>query len=310
MALKPKASGAEPSGLVPGTRIDDFTIAYLISHGMNADIYAVWHHGLRTPLICKRLRPPDEDNAKWRRLLRAEGSALVRLSHPGIVRLIAQNHRARLPYLLLEHAGERTLRDALRESGGFAVDAAARILQHVCAALAHAHDAGLLHRDLKPSNLILRNGRPVLLDFGLAWKYERGRRPPDWSGTPQYLSPEQIRREPLTPATDVYGLGLLLFELLTGQRPFPAGLIDWRDRGAALEERYPQLVEAPLTLRGAGLKRAPRALQEVLTRCMAGEPRARFQSAVELLKSLDQFTSIKIWPATVAQNNRAFSPFD
>ncbi len=98
-------------------RIDDFTIAYVIARGMNADVCGVWHHVLRTPLICKILRAEDAANAKWRRLLRAEGNVLKRLRHPGIVRLIEQNHRATLPYLLLEHVGGHTLRDELRASG-------------------------------------------------------------------------------------------------------------------------------------------------------------------------------------------------
>jgi serine/threonine protein kinase len=310
MADKLSKLSAETQRLAPGTRVDDFTVAYLISHGMNADIYAVWHHTLRTPLVCKRLRASDEMDRKWRRLLRAEGSALVQLNHPGIVRLIEQQQRARLPYLLLEHLGEKTLRDALIETGSFKVDVAVRILQHVCAALSHAHAAGFLHRDLKPSNIILRSGRPVLLDFGVVWKYAGGRRPPDRSGTPQYLSPEQIRREPLTPATDIYGLGLLLFELLTGARPFRTGDADRHDHRAALEARYPQLSEEPLTLRRAGLKGAPRRLQEAIMCCLARDPRERFSTVVELLKTLDEFTRVKIWPGEVARAHADFSPFD
>jgi serine/threonine protein kinase len=308
MADQPSQLLADTQGCAPGTRVDDFTIAYLISHGMNADIYAVWHHTLKTPLVCKRLRPSDAHDARWRRLLRAEGSALVQLNHPGIVRLIGQKHDQALPYLLLEHVGGKTLRDALIEDGGFAVDVAVRLLQHLCAALSCAHAAGFLHRDLKPSNIIMRNGRPVLLDFGVVWKYVSGRRPPDRSGTPQYLSPEQVMREPLTPATDVYGLGLLLFELLTNARPFRAGDADRHDTRAPLHLRYPQLLEEPLTLRRAGRRGVPRALQEVIMRCLARDPRERFATATELLKTLDQFTRVKIWPGELARAD--FSPFD
>lgn len=278
---------------------------------MNADIFAVWHHGLRTPLVCKRLRPADERNAKWRRLLRAEGIALARLSHPGIVRLIQRKLDAPLPYLLLEHVGEQTLRDTLLDEGPLATDYAVRVVQHAGAALAHAHARGFLHRDLKPSNIIMRAGKPVLLDFGVAWKWKAARRPPDQSGTPQYLAPEQIQREPLGPSTDVYGLGVLLFELLTGTRPFSAGA-NRHDLRLPLAARYPQLIEASPRLRDAGRKVGQKfslRLERTVGRCLARDPAARFQSVEELLVALDPFTRIKLWPLNVGHTDSNFSPF-
>ncbi|MBA3714024.1 MAG: serine/threonine protein kinase [Pyrinomonadaceae bacterium] len=292
----------------PGTRIDNFTVAYHIAAGMNADVFAVWHHDLRTPLVCKRLRVADQQHAKWRRLLRAEGAALARLNHPGIVRLIAQNQSVSLPYLLLEHVGSKTLRDRLKEDGPLEIEQATIIVQHVGAAVAYAHAEGFLHRDLKPSNIILRAGRPVLLDFGIVWKWKSGRRPPDRSGTPQCLAPEQIRREPLTPRTDVYALGILLFELLTGMRPFRASE-NYHDRHAPLAERYPQLVEAPLTSRRAG-RRLPAKLQQVITRALACDPEARWPSVVELLAALDPFTRTKVWPRDAVRGRNDFAPFE
>jgi len=291
----------------PGTRIDNFTIAYRIARGMNADVFAVWHHELCTPLVCKRLRPEDERDAKWQRLLRDEGRALARLCHPGIVRLIAHNNRARLPYLLLEHVGSQTLRDRLKEEGNFSVEEAITIVQHVGAAIAYAHERGYVHRDLKPSNIIIRGGRPVLLDFGVVWKWKSGRRPPDFSGTPQYLAPEQITRQPLTPRTDVYGLGVLLFELLTGARPFRASE-SYANSHAPLTARYPQLTEDPPPLRRLNRK-VPEELQSVITRALQRDPNARCESVADFLTVLDQFTDTKIWPREAVGNSIDFSPF-
>jgi serine/threonine-protein kinase len=293
----------------PGTRVDDFTVAYLISHGMNADLFAVWHHKLHTPLVCKRLRPADEHDAKWRKLLLAEGAALASLNHPGIVRLIAQQRQARLPYLLLEHAGKETLRDILSKDGCLKIDRAIRIMQHVCGALAYAHRRGFIHRDLKPSNVILRDGRPVLLDFGIVWKWQGARRPPDRSGTPQYLAPEQIMREQLTPATDVYGLGLLLYELITGTRPFRSGE-DRHDKSIPLERRYPQLIEEPQSLPRSVRANAPPALEDVINRCLSYNARDRYQSVTELMIALDPFTRLKVWPQDITSANEDFSPFE
>lgn len=293
--------------LQPGTRIDDFTVAYRIASGMNADVFAVWHHTLCAPLICKRLRSCDWQNSKWRRLLLAEAAALARLNHPGIVRLIEPRTHATFPYLLLEHVGERTLRDELRERTRFPIETAIRIVQHTCAAIAYMHDNGYLHRDIKPSNIIMRNARPVLLDFGVVWRLKdsnSSRRPPDRCGTPQRLAPEQIHRQPLSPATDVFGLGTLLYELLTGERPFPASDL-LHDHTAPLNARYTQLTHTPRSLRALGCS-ADAELEAVAARALAPNPAERFPTARDLLHALDPFTSTKIYPADAMTADAAF----
>jgi serine/threonine protein kinase len=265
---------------------------------MSADVFAVWHHRLLTPLVCKRLRPDDQRDSAHRRRLRLEGHALSVMAHPGVVRLLDQHHATALPYLLLEHAGDRTLRDRLRTDGPFDVATGVRIVQHVAAAVGHVHARGFLHRDLKPSNVVVRGGRPVLLDFGVAWRMAPGRRPPDRSGTAQYLAPEQISRAPLTPATDVYGLGVLLVELLTGERPFADGS---QAADAALADRYPQLEQPPRLARAL-----PPALARVIDACLHKSARGRPQSAVEVARALDPFTDAKVWPAALAAELQPF----
>ena len=299
-AHRPTDNGSgRDAGPGPGTRIDDVTIAHRIARGMSADVFAVWHHGLLTPLVCKRLRPSDEKHAAHRRRLKAEGQALSLLAHPGIVRLVDQRHAGALPYLLLEHVGTRTLRDLLKANGPFEVADGVRIVQHVAAAVAHVHARGFLHRDLKPSNVAVRDGRPVLLDFGVAWRLAPRRRPPDRSGTPQYLAPEQVTRGVLTPATDVWGLGVMLVELLTGERPFAEGV----KLDGALPARYPQLVEAPRFARPL-----PVELMRVGEACLEKSPRARPQSAMTVARALDPFTELKIWPSRLAGTFEPFEP--
>jgi eukaryotic-like serine/threonine-protein kinase len=290
----------EAAGPGAGTRIDDVTIAYRIARGMSADVFAVWHHGLLTPLVCKRLRPADEKQAVHRRRLKTEGQVLSLAAHPGIVRLVDQRHATAVPYLLLEHVGTRTLRDVLKSEGPCEVDDGVRIVQHVAAAVAHVHARGFLHRDLKPSNVILRDGRPVLLDFGVAWRLTPRRRPPDRSGTPQYLAPEQITRAVLTPATDVWGLGVMLVELLTGERPFPPGV---NESGVGLAARYPQLVERPRFARAL-----PAELTRVIEACLERNPRERPPTAIALARALDRFTAVKVWPRALAGRFEPFGP--
>jgi eukaryotic-like serine/threonine-protein kinase len=294
-----RASARRSTAPGRGTRVDDVTIAYRIARGMSGDVFAVWHHVLLAPLVCKRLRPSDHKHAAHRRRLRAEGHVLSLLEHPGIVRLMDQRHAGALPYLLLEHVGTRTLRDLLKADGPFEVAEGVRIVQHVAAAVAHVHARGFLHRDVKPSNVIMRDGRPVLLDFGVAWRLLPRRRPPDRSGTPQYLAPEQINRAALTPATDVWGLGVMLVELLTGERPFREGA---KPGDAALPARYPQLVESPRLARAL-----PAGLVRVIDACLEKRPRARLPSAMAVARALDPFTAVKIWPSALAG---AFEPFE
>jgi serine/threonine-protein kinase len=153
----------------------------------------------------------------------------------------------------------------------------------------------------------MRGGRPVLLDFGVVWKWRGGQRPPDFSGTPQYVAPEQILRQPLTPRTDVYGLGALLFELLTGARPFRASG-SYTDPHAPLAARYPQLSEDPPPLHRLNRK-VPKELQAGITRALQRDPNARYESVVAFLMALDQFTNTKIWPGEAMSNSIDFSPF-
>jgi serine/threonine-protein kinase len=267
---------------------------------MSADVFAAWHHGLMTPVVCKRLRPGDQKTAAHRRRLRAEGQVLSLLAHPGIVRLVDQQHATPLPYLLLEHVGRRTLRQMVRSEGPLEVEHAVRVVQHVAAAVAHVHTRGFLHRDVKPSNVILRDGRPVLIDFGIAWRLTPRRRPPDRSGTPQYLAPEQVMRGVLTPAADVWALGIMLAELLTGERPFRAGaqLAD-----APLPDRYPQLVESPCLARSL-----PPDVVAVIAACLQKHPRARPRGAIAVARLLDPLSAVKVWPGALAGRFEPFEP--
>lgn len=319
----PNTSGdsAKNAGIASGSKLDEMIVAHTIARGMNTDVLAVWHTTLRTPLVCKVLRLDvfgerdlyaAQRARKWRQLLRLEAAALKRFQHPGIVRLIADETRNVIPYLLLEHVGGRTLRDLLRAGKRLPVDEAVRIVQHIGSSLAHVHRHGFIHRDLKPSNIIIRDGRPVLLDFGVVWRWrtsspaaasERApqtspfastRRPPDHCGTPQYLAPEQVRREPLSPLTDIYGLGVLLYELVTGTRPYPASKRT-HERDLPLDVRYPQLAMTPPKLRDLRPD-IPVKLASVITRAMHREPDKRFADIAELLIALDAFTAVKIYP--------------
>jgi predicted Ser/Thr protein kinase len=157
-----------------------------------------------------------------------EARSAARLSHPNICPVYDVGEIDGRPYLTMAYIDGPSLAQLLRERGPFACRDAARLLLPVAHAMQHAHQQGILHRDLKPGNILLNaRGEPSVMDFGLAFRFdaqtsERLTQQGLVVGTPAYMSPEQINGQALGPAADVYSLGVVLYELLTGQVPFEA----------------------------------------------------------------------------------------
>ncbi|MFB7948635.1 serine/threonine-protein kinase [Kitasatospora phosalacinea] len=169
-------------------------------------------------------------DGEFTRRFDTEARTLARLQHPGLVEVYDYGHADERPYLVLELVDGPTLADALRVSA-MSVPATVRLGRELARTLAFVHACGVVHRDVKPSNVLIdASGSPRLADFGIA------RSPADGDadatrtgcvvGTPAYLAPEQIRGEGARPASDVYALGLVLIECLTGQRVYPGGPLE------------------------------------------------------------------------------------
>lgn len=284
----------------PGERRGDITFATLIQEGMSSNLYLVWHHRYWSAMICKMMRAEERDDVRWRKLLRSEGEILEKLAHPNVVKPFEVNMHAPLPYVLLEYLPGATVRQVLRHKGRFPLQDALALTMHLGGTLVHIHQSGYLHRDIKPSNVMLHSGRVKLFDFGVAWPIS-DTPPPDKSGTPAYLAPEQCRQEPLTPGVDIWALGIFLFELVTGELPFPDG--DYHNYDAPLEVRYPQLVNPPKKLKEMA-RRVPAGVQEWLDCCLAFKAADRFQKMEDCLVELDQFCKTKIWPARASENGQ------
>jgi serine/threonine protein kinase len=167
------------------------------------------------------------------------------------------------------------------------VNDALRISIYVGAALCHVHDRGLLHLDVKPANIVVVNGRPVLCDFGIA-RWQTAARPSRVTGTEDYIAPEECRLEEITPAADIFSLGVTLYELLTGQLPFP-------EKGDS--EHYPQILQPPSSVRQHRAD-VPVGLEKLILSCLGPDPRAR-PSLAALLPALHRYISSgpRMWPA-------------
>ena len=207
-------------------RIDDFRIVRELGRGGMGVVYEAVEEPLGRRVALKLMHADWAARPGICARFLEEARSIARLSHPSIVRVHRFAHHAGAAYLALELVEGRSLDQHLAESR-FPVSRALCVLEDLARALGHAHEAGIVHRDIKPGNVFLRpDGAVVLGDFGLAKDLEpQGHAltsPGMIMGTPAYMSPEQAQGRPVTPATDVYALGVLAYEMLTGRVPFTA----------------------------------------------------------------------------------------
>lgn len=202
--------------LAPGQEVlPGYEVVGLLRHGGRIDTYDVYSRERDCRCVVKVLRPDRGDEADVRESVLLEGSLLHRFGHPHLVRcyeVVAQP----LPGMVLETLGGATLA-AVIDDGPLALADTAQLGLHLVSVLGYLHRQGWLHLDLKPSNVVVERGRAVLIDLSLATPPGTGRR---GAGTPGYLAPEQAVGQDLSPATDVWGLGVTLSESLTGQLPY------------------------------------------------------------------------------------------
>jgi len=216
---------------------------------------------------------------------RREAHAIASLDHPGIVPIFEIGEAEGIPYYTMKLVEGGTLRERGGELRGDS-RRIAELFEALARAVHFAHERGILHRDLKPANVLLdRDGTPLVSDFGLAKREESG---PSLTlssallGTPQYMAPEQIRRDgrPLDVRTDVYGLGTILYELLTGRPPVEGdSSLDVLRRVADQEPVAPRRIDPSI----------PRDLETICRRCLEKEPARRYPNARALARELERF---------------------
>jgi len=203
-------------------------------------VYRVWDLKRNVPLAMKVLHAElAEDPAVFKRFQR-EARALQKLAHPNIVPFYGLYHTLDFAFLLERYIDGPNLKDILRQRRGkpLPIKEALTYLKALCAALGYAHANGVIHCDVKPGNVMVdRGGNIYLTDFGIARHAESTTTTMAGAGTSHYMAPEQIRSEAVTPATDVYALGVVLFEMLTGQRPFRGTEAGTEKGGATAGER-------------------------------------------------------------------------
>ena len=268
------ASAAGPKAELRPT-IPGYTIVQLIGQGGQAKVYLAErdHDGLRVALKVLD-RSFRQDEVFLQRFVR-EYKLVANLQSEFVAKIYDQGFTGDYPYIAMEYLPSGTVASRIRE--GLRPKAAIRIARQIAQALDAIHSKGIVHRDLKPANILFRaDGRPVLVDFGLA--KDLGTQSHLTMGgrlvaTPRYMSPEQCQGKPVDARTDLYGLGVILYEMLTGSKIFPS---------ASPADLLKLHCTAPRPRLGAEYQE----YQDILDRLLAIEPEFRFQSAAELCASI------------------------
>ncbi|MFN7922133.1 MAG: serine/threonine-protein kinase [Bryobacteraceae bacterium] len=205
-----------------------------------------------------------------------------KIDHPNVCRVLALSEHEGERFCVMEMLEGDTLAERLQQRGRMSAEEALRVVAAVCDGLAAAHAAGVIHRDLKPGNILLAAGRAVIIDFGLAAGLAHDRSltaDGEVIGTLAYMAPEQLEEGMSSPASDVYALGVVMYEMLTGQKPHGArSPFRLAAQKARESHRTPKLAAVGV----------PRVWHEVIDRCLRADPKDRFQSAQQVKQALER----------------------
>ena len=270
-----------------GLQVDHYKITDHIARGGMADVYKAEDIDLHRPVALKILLDMLAQDKQFVKRFQREALTVAKLDHPNIVQIYSTGLTPfGQPYLAMQYVDGGSLRDLLRrwkDQGKVAPAAQSlAIIRQLAGALDVAHRANIVHRDLKPSNVLIRSdGTPVLVDLGIAaiTGGDKLTQTGSLMGTPHYMSPEQIRGVKVDGRSDLYSLGVILYELLAGIRPFEA------DESIAILHKH--VYEAPVPLGNIRRDLTPQT-QKLVATCLEKDPDQRYQTAAELITAIDR----------------------
>lgn len=272
-----------------GDVLDGFTIVEPIGRGAFSDVYlATDPEGRRVVLKCPHEALLGDVSAFDR--FRRELEIVKRLDHPGIQRSFDAGGDRSRPYLVMEYVEGETLRERLRGAGRLPIAQAVDVAEQLARAMASAHAQGIYHRDLKPENILVAPaGRVVVTDFGIALMAGARRLTWRWltstMGTPDYMAPEQVQGKRGDARTDVYALGIILFEMLIGRVPWEG------DNPLAIMGQH---VSAPVPSLSAIDPTIPPPLEAIVRKCLRKDPDERYANAAALLRDLESWQDLDL----------------
>jgi WD40 repeat protein len=297
----------------PDRRLGDYQILHEIARGGMGVVYRVRQVSLSREVALKMILPGQAASPQTLRRFRVEAEAAAHLDHPNIVPIYEVGELDGQPYFTMKLVEGGSLAQRLAESPAPPLPGLVRMMAQVARAVHHAHQRGVLHRDLKPANILLqapaapdRGFEPLVTDFGLAKRVEQDvglTQSQTVVGTAYYMPPEQAqaRNDTLTTAADVWALGAILYECLTGRPPFV---------GASYFDTLLKVVEEPVL---PPRRRNPRVhpdLEAVCLRCLEKDPAKRYDSALELAEDLERWLAgdaVSVRRQTTAERARRWA---
>ncbi len=275
--------------------VDKFRIDTVLGEGGMGIVYRAWDMVLERHVALKMIhRQFKPDEISFKRFL-AEAKILAKLEHPNIVPVYDLLEHEGSWFIVMQYVEGMTLAQIIEREGPMPYQRFSPVCKQVLSALGYAHRAGVIHRDIKPSNVILaRDGTVKVTDFGLA-KYEHHpalTQTSSTGGTLFYMSPEQVKNlATVDQRSDLYAIGMMMYEMLTGRTPFPPGSPPIDIMNAILDQAFP----SPRRL----LTSVPEPLSEIVMKALAKDPAERYRSADEMVKAVMQFEHRVAYAATI-----------
>jgi tRNA A-37 threonylcarbamoyl transferase component Bud32 len=245
-----------------------------IGAGGSSQVYLAQDTALGREVAIKVLDPQAAADGTLRKLFVKEARALAQLSHPNIVGVFDVGEVDGLPFIVMEYVAGSSLKQRIERAGALPLADAVRLTDGIASGLAFAHSRGIIHADLKPSNILLdQNDKPKICDFGIARTPAEDSDSPQLFATALYVAPERVEGRPASVASDVYGLGLVLYEMLVGKPPFTSG-----NAAVLLRDHVVRPPVPPSHLRPS----LPKDLDTIVLKALAKDPALRYEKATEI----------------------------
>ena len=271
-----------------------------IGAGGSSQVYLAQDTALGREVAIKVLDPHAASDSTLRKLFVKEARALAQLSHPNIVGVFDVGEVDGLPFIVMEHVPGSSLKQRIERSGALPLADAVRLTDGIASGLAFAHSRGIIHADMKPSNILLdHNDKPKICDFGIARTPAEDSDSPQLFATALYVAPERVAEgKPASVASDVYGLGLVLYEMLVGKPPFTSG-----NAAVLLRDHVVRPPVPPSHLRPS----LPKDVDSVVLKALAKDPAMRYEKATDLSDALTK--TLHAQTAAIAPAHHGFDDY-